>query len=718
MMKMIRVRRALLALLLVLPAVPLAALPGQAQTVAQCSNEEKAPEEFGPTDITATSGNQRLTAAVNSDATVTVLKWPSPSFYDQIKYKTTDRAQPRMGALPNEGAFLGLAWRAGSTASWAFSWLRTWSSSQSFTSAGGDEVRTTFRNNKIGLKVTVRDVVAAKPDALIRRIKVTREADSRVRQARVISFANFNPVVSKTRQSPTSDWCTESRNDAGAEYLEDADALIHERTGLDQSTGDPTSVALMMGFASASSQHQVGADSYESGAGLSAYDDASDGELAGAGSEPGQADGALADDLSLRRSTSASTTAILVAAADRQAARSALAAVRASGPRPLSVAKARWWKRWLGEVPVPKAAPRSVLRLSLRALISVRQATARSGLIVASVSTQPPRGLDWLRHGAYINRALDVAGHGGMVRRHNLRYAELQVRTGDANPENTPPGNWAESYYSDGIPGGPAPYEIDSTGLGMWTLWDHYAMSGDGDYLLRARGGEVYQAIQRAAVRQTEVASCKDPFNNLQCRAHEEGSSDERQTLVGAQSIWLGMESAVKAAKVRNTAASLENARRWNDRAEELRAAIRAEFFDEACGCYTRDPGTGGTFLWPVRFAAPGSKASAVQATQNWKAVRRAMDGQALSGGDEVRALLGNAHAWADSGRQTEKVRTGLRWVAEKTTTAETGLLGEAWARSREGGPIRVMVAQPHVPSQAIFYLAALKAYGKERWGD
>ena len=40
------------------------------------------------------TGNRRLSVGLNGDATVTVLKWPSPSYYDQIKYRTSDRGEP------------------------------------------------------------------------------------------------------------------------------------------------------------------------------------------------------------------------------------------------------------------------------------------------------------------------------------------------------------------------------------------------------------------------------------------------------------------------------------------------------------------------------------------------------------------------------------------------------------------------------------------------
>ncbi|MGH2747428.1 MAG: hypothetical protein ACRDKB_05840 [Actinomycetota bacterium] len=60
-------------------------------------------------------------------------------------------------------------------------------------------------------------------------------------------------------------------------------------------------------------------------------------------------------------------------------------------------------------------------------------------------------------------------------------------------------------------------------------------------------------------------------------------------------------------------------------------------------------------------------------------------------------------------------MKKGLRWLATVPTTRETGLLGEAWMRfPAPDGPVTPMVSQPHAWQQVLFYLAALKAYGRE----
>ena len=359
--------------------------------------------------------------------------------------------------------------------------------------------------------------------------------------------------------------------------------------------------------------------------------------------------------------------------------------------------------------------------LAKRALVSIRQATDKRGLIVASIATQPSFSLDWVRDGAYVNRALDEARHGEMVRRHNIEYAELQSTTASKplGGETTPPGNWSQNFYADGVVGGPIPYEIDSTGLGIWTLWDHYVKTHDVEYLL-----EVYEAIQRGAQYLTDI--CRDPATGLHCAAPEGDGANPSQTLRGAQAVWLGLDSAARAADVKaevepsDRAVARANAKKWRDRRDEVADAVLDFFYDQECKCFTSDPGVGGTFLWPARGLAFAGNARSNQAEENWKQILPAIENRADVGGDESQALLGNAFTWSTAS-QKQRLKRGLQWVAAIPTTNETTILGSAWLYP-EGEPppppsqIVTMQGQPHVPSLAQFYLAALKVYGAERW--
>lgn len=720
-------RRAAAPLVALLISTSFLALPGLAQTAPECVQGSGSPEDHGPTDITAVTGNQRLSVAINAEGTVTVLRWPSPSFYDQIKYRTFDRSEPHMGSLPNEGAFIGIAWREPSDEAWDFLWMRDvlqapgWVVRQRFADDDTDQVVTTYSHRASGLIVTLRDVVAPTRDALVRRISVSRSAVSDPLRVRVFSFANFNPVFSKARRAPYRDWCGEANNDSGAAYDAKTDAVTAQRSGTDDSTGEPSSVAVAMAFSEPSSQYQIGQDTYQAAAtGTSAYDDAQDGELSGVDSAAGQADAALARDLDLTSVRRRSASVVIAAAPDTTAALRHVEQIRKTGAAEAATDKARWWRAWLKPARLPDGAPDPVRRLAKRTLISIRQATDPGGLIVASIATQPSYSLDWIRDGAYVNRALHAAGHPAMVEEHNLRYAALQSTTASSPPggDATPPGNWAENYYADGVVGGPVPYQIDQTGLGLWTLWDHYVQTKDADYLL-----EVYEAIQRGAQYLTDV--CRDPATGLQCAAPEGDSASPTRTLRGAQAVWLGLDAAARAAKVKaqldpsGRTIALSNSQKWRARSDEVSDAILDEFYDEACRCFTEDPLVGGTFLWPARAIDYAGKAPGDQARTNWAAIRPALEDSVSVGGMESQTIVGNAFTWTRA-TDERRIRRALRWVATVPTTNATGLLGAAWSSPGDGSAADVvtMQGQPHVPSMAMFYLAALKAYGSERWSS
>lgn len=702
---------------LTLALAGLGAPPLRAQTGDCFDPSEPTPERFGPTNISAVTGNRGLTVALDPDATVTVFKWPSPSYYDQIKYRTTDRSLPRMGALPNEGAFTGIAYKRPGRKRWRMQWLREWPSTQRFHDDDDDAVVTTFTNSSLGLRVVQTDVVDAHRSVLARDLKVTRDPDSTVQRVRVIAFANFNPVVSKIRQAPVADWCTEERNDDGATFLGKEGVIVHERTGIDESTGETRSVATVLALGEEPDGHQVGMDSFESGTGTSAYEDASDGRLSGDGQASGQADAALMAERDLRDGP-AKVRVLMAAAATRDDALTDIAGLRSRTTTQVVRAKHRWWTNWLAPARLPAGAPSSVVRLAKRALISIRQATdPTTDLIVTSIATQSPLGLDWIRHGAYINRALYEAGHPEMVGAHNRTYADLQAGvTKPPGGETTPSGNWSQNFYGDGVVGGAIPYEIDATGLGLWTLWDHQDLSPGDSYF-----DAVYDEIQRSAHYLTDdpPLGCRDP-SGLQCPAHEEDGTSPSQTLVGAQAVWLGLGAAVDAATERGTEEALINAERWAARRDELAAAIDANFFDEGCGCYTNDAATGGTLLWPVGFLNDRPDRALAQADQNYKQVSRSLRGVNTSGGFESRAILGNSHVWTDDPDTLKKLKKALRWIAEVPTTNETGLLGGAWMVYPEGnnGRITTMLSQPHVWNQSMFYLAALRTYGTKPWTD
>jgi len=694
-----------------------------AATQVSCLSLREAPEIFGPTDINAQTGNQGLSVALNGDGTVTVFRWPRPSFYEQIKHRTTSRDKPRLGAAPNAGSFLGLA--VETVADRRTLWLRTMRSEQRHAEGWTDEVVTEYSAPRYGLSVTVRDVVAPDTDTLVRAVTVDRREDSPVESVDLVAFENFNLVASKEARNPVQGWCKEAENTDSAAYRPGTDAIVHVTRDTDRSTGERRRVAAGMAFVGESSGHQVGSDAHEIDdipdrrRPRDAYEDATDGALSGNDRYAGQTTGALARPLTFVGGT-ATATVVLAAGETGDGVVDAIETVRDRDPAAVRRAKRDWLTGLLGDAPLPDTEDAAVRGLCRRALVTlVTNYDPESGAIVASIASQSPYALDWPRDGAYFNHALSLLGLHDWVEKHNRWYADLQSAGGDV-----PAGNWAMNYYADGVVGGPVPWEIDETGYTVWTLWEHYRVTGDREYL-----EEVYPAIRNAA---SFLADYRDPETGLHRRAYEDDNLLKSQTATGAGPVYLALDVAADAARAVGADGDAE---RWEQRRDELGAAIENHLWHPGDGAYTDgspslreycDTPVIGPILrrlpvvtsdaaepalrWPVGFEGERMEQH-LEAV--WEHIRRSFRepeaGERREGLYETQGLLVLARAWHDDPDRLARIRDGIRWVAHEHATANTNIMGEVWIR--DGNRVVTSVSQPHTWAQLLFYYAALEAF-------
>lgn len=729
--------------------------------IEQCVYPNADREIYGPTDVNAQTANGGLAVAFNDRGTMTVCKWPNPSYYDHVKYFAEDRSADHYGAAPNEGAFLGLA--VETTEGTETAWLREWETTQHHPEGLTDVVVTEHRSDHFGLTVTVEDVVDADEDVLVRDVTVERDDDSPVEKARLLAFENLSLNVSKLPFLPVTDACLEEGNADFATYDRAVDAIVHARQGVDVSTGEQASVAVGMGFREPSTDHQVGGDAFESAStpdevaldagsavfeGLEevpesgpltgavgglreatygnalardAYLDASESvELAGNDSYLGQTTGVLSRVLSFEGDT-ATATVYFAAGANAAAVGERLGSARERDPAAIRGEKRAWLEGVLSDAPMPDTDDEDILALCRRALVTLATTyDPDSGTIVASIATQSPYGEDWPRDGAYFNHLLEAIGRHDWVEKHNRFYVENQQSVENPQlPDLVPPGNWAMNYYADGVPGGPIPYEIDETGYGIWTLWDHYDATGDEAYLR-----EVYPAIKRAA---DYLVDCVDPETGLHCPAWEDDRPMPQQTAVGALTVWLGLDSARKAADALGRS---EDRTRWTVRRNELAEGIEAECYDEATGYGAKAGFTFAETVWPVGYRP---EVGSGDGTLDHPRIENTLDrewaelettfaepeaGERDGGLYESKGLLALAKARRTEGPGSiDDVRDGLRWVATEHATEGTHVLGEVWmAEENDDGEREIVsaVSQPHVWEQSLFYLAALEAWPPE----
>jgi GH15 family glucan-1,4-alpha-glucosidase len=304
--------------------------------------------------------------------------------------------------------------------------------------------------------------------------------------------------------------------------------------------------------------------------------------LGGSDSAVGQATGTLTTPLAFNAAGGAVVRLIIGTGATPDRARAALDAERARSFGAEWDAVTRDWAAWFRGATLPTTGDARVLEVARRSLITMRLAVdPETGAIVASADIQAPYGEDWIRDGSFINEALDLAGFHDLVTRHNLFEASAQTSATNPDPLR-PPGNWPMMVYSDGVPSGQIPYEIDETGLGAWTLWEHarFLPAAAAHRYLQ----QVYPALARAA---GWLTACRDPANGFQCSAHEDDSVSWSQTLHGAGPVLLGLRAALAAAAVVGDHSPVVQT--WRDRAATLQSAIDG-LYDPARHAYREGP--------------------------------------------------------------------------------------------------------------------------------
>lgn len=668
-------------------------------------------EPYGATDLNAESGNQGLSVGFNGAGTITVFKWPNPSYYDQVKYMTTTRDRERLGALPNEGVLAGLYYETKRGP--GFCWLRELPHGQRYLGPRSVAVKTAFVHPELRLEIDQLDFVEPKADVLWRHYQARRLAGSGVKAARLLFYANFRPQISKLTGLPLEDWCLESRGSSTLRWNQSDEIFFQDREGTDHSTGKPSAVWLALGLDRPSRGHQAGYDSacVPQGKTSDAFLLGPKGNLPGSDRARGKATAGLLAELSLESDGQAEVSFLIAGAKNEEQARALISSARAKGFGRALAEVEDYWGKLLDRVPLPATDDERIREVALRSVIVLLLGHCReSGAMVASIATQPPYSLDWPRDGSYMNEALLAAGFPELVRNHNRFYAEMQSRPGHKIPR-VPEGNWASNYYADGVPAMPYIWwELDETAFGVWTLFRYYETTRDLAYLR-----EVYPAIQRAA---DFLAHFRDPATGLPRPANETDVPFKAQSIRGALCAFMGLDYAAKAAAALGDDSSR---RRWQDRQAELRRVILDQFYDPSCRRFVTfpkqkancaGPGAGydqAMMIWPVGLLELSDPRAQEAALDAWKSIAPSYSGERQRGSYEVYTLVVLAKIWKDDPEKMTLVKEALRWETTVPIT-ETGHFGEIWVR--QGDQVYTGEAQPQLWTHALFYLTAMETYG------
>jgi hypothetical protein len=187
--------------------------------------------QYGATNTNAALGSGGLTAAYSRCGELTVLKWPGPSYYNQLEYLSSNapdaRILPHFGAREDHGAFPGIFYRTATGS--GLTWLRDddWVHTQRYSADTSDVLLDEAVNASLGLTVTGSMFVLPDRNVLVSHYVVTRSPASPVGRATMIFYSNFNPSLARLPFFPVADWGLDFQNDFAVAYDRRERALLH-----------------------------------------------------------------------------------------------------------------------------------------------------------------------------------------------------------------------------------------------------------------------------------------------------------------------------------------------------------------------------------------------------------------------------------------------------------------------------------------------------------
>lgn len=738
----------LLRLLTLIPAV----------VIAQSTRPPIMEWLFGPTATNAVVGNGGLSVGISKFGELVVFKWPSPSYYDHLNYRTrtpffsTLEKQDRyLGAGESWGSFAGIRYQ--NSTGEHVSWLRSdeWTHEQGYAADTAAVVITKFVSTSLGLTVTGTDLVKPDADVLVRNYSLRVDHSSDINNIRLIYMANLAPCNTNPDFDPYTDWKDDSRNGYATAFHTKKSVFVSFRPNdgarknkllpllevgeqnIDRFVEDLDQIypALETGNMMYGALHTK--DVYVA---IGASRRPTSRYMIADSGEPSMLPRPLIPDKQLIRSgatlvgaeypldTSSGKASVTVylAAADRSQRVLQLLETHAAKPFEEHIENTlSSWAARMKKATLPASTDAKTRRVALRGLVNLLLAIDRqSGMIAGSIVNQPNYGLDWTRDGALYNYVLNLAGFHEEAQKHGIFHSKIQrAKDGEQcssiwNHAICHAGSWSQCYYADGRPAWAYDFEIDQVGYGIWSMWLNATFMTEpqrSDYLR-----QVYPAIQRAADLLTRL---RDPINKLQVRAQEDDLPWTQQTQYGAATTQLGLKSAIAAGKALGAEAA--QIARWQSRLVELRNAIDTNFWRPKQTSW--DVGlfgaNGGILMWPSQHMTLKDPRVKPHSDAVLKSIEPFFLKQDAALGQEwwyvAKGLVGVLTYRANDPAIRSTLQRYVDVLLNDVPTQDTFIYGETLLvreRPLGGRYFDIRVGQPHNTSAGYSYIAARLLYG------
>lgn len=564
----------------------------------------------GGTNAIGALGNGRLTVGISPWSEVIYFRWPTPSYYDHLRYLT--QAHGLIGTFflkdvrwgknarsldwrrygrpyevyPGLGARGGIFFQQG-----ILNWFgdETWTSSRQYYPEGGPILCTQLLQKSIQVKVC--QWVDWHSDLLVQEYQMKAPFAEK--------FFYYGTFAPSKKLDPNFGVPDSKKNGFAAIYLPAQSMILYfQPKEMVKSRLSPylhTSITpeqiddlypeggTYIGLSSLTPPDgvQIGADrrgrSRSKNAPLGASENAREGKFNGSNGFMGPVDAGL----EFKLNGEEAKVTIMTAIADTAAG--CVKIVREAQTQGLDILKAKTIEYWMdvaNKVSLSSQATPAERRVARRSIINLFLGRDRnSGAIVASPSRQPAYHFDWPRDGAFYDLALDLAGFSEIVSQHLDFYRRTQQKNRFAGkfvwllglklPFYSPRGHWYANLYTDGQVGNISilPYEIDETSLVIWDLWRHEQFIPEGE-----RPAYQKQFLEVLELAANAIDSSVNKRKGWIRRSFEDDNFIPAATLHGAAAVLTGLASAIDAGQRWGTdPTQLE---RWRTSAVALRNGI------------------------------------------------------------------------------------------------------------------------------------------------
>lgn len=529
-----------------------------------------AEEVFAARETSAVSGNGALTVCVNRFGQVTVCRWPSPSYYNQVRVEmgSGEAGRGLMWAIRTEA---GTSWLGG----------EPWRTTQNYTSDESTVVETVCSLPDSPLTATQYVFVHPLRDILVARFEI-RGLEKR---PEVYWFANFSPCTRLMPELPVADWALDACNDfavftpdngktvyhfrprkPGSSDWEKAESLAARRALGAEWTSFEEGVWIAYSSPERVSGFQCGTDDDVA----SAFVQAGSGLLGGSSVAVGQCNSAISI-VPVQQEDTYVANVMISLGKSRTEADANLDYASERGYEVLREEAEQHWKNRLRSAVLPATDDPVIQTRCKRNLLTIIQCTDRdTGAIVRSPVVRPPLALDWPRHGAWITLALDLAGYRELAEKHTLFYTKAVRAKGE---RGKPFGSMPGALYANHVEGLPhLMLEADAVAWMLASFWRHASFLEGQErraYLTKVRDavdGSVEFLVGWADGRTREPLHSFDPYSWKDARSPK--------LLL---TTYMGVDSALRITDALGQARPQE----WSRRKRELAALIRFHCVDE-----------------------------------------------------------------------------------------------------------------------------------------